>query len=115
MKEENKQIDIRIGSRLKQRRVLLGLSQAKLGEMLGVTFQQIQKYEKGVNRISGSTIERISKILLIPPSYFFDDDCNEYDDKEFRSVLGNLQKLSPDARKGVISLIKTLSEAENDK
>jgi transcriptional regulator with XRE-family HTH domain len=65
-------IDKYVGSRVRMRRILLGLSQEKLGAALGLTFQQVQKYEKGTNRISASRLQEISKTLNIPPSYFFD-------------------------------------------
>ena len=54
------------------RRVLLGMSQEKLGEALGLTFQQVQKYEKGTNRIGASRLQQISKSLNVPPAYFFE-------------------------------------------
>lgn len=66
-------IDIHVGSRLKQRRTLMGLTQEKLGDQLGVTFQQVQKYEKGTNRIGASRLQEISRILEVPVSYFFED------------------------------------------
>jgi len=53
--------------------MLLGLSQEKLGERLGVTFQQVQKYEKGMNRIGASRLQRIAEILEVPPSFFFEE------------------------------------------
>lgn len=65
-------IDKHVGSRVRLRRVLLGLSQEKLGDALGLTFQQVQKYEKGANRIGASRLQEISKILGVPPSYFFE-------------------------------------------
>ena len=66
-------IDQHVGSRVRMRRMLLGLSQEKLGEKLGVTFQQVQKYEKGMNRIGASRLQRIAEILEVPPSFFFED------------------------------------------
>ena len=65
-------IDVHVGSRVRLRRTLLGMSQEKLGEAIGLTFQQVQKYERGANRISASTLFRISKVLEVPVSYFFD-------------------------------------------
>ena len=65
-------IDKHLGSRVRMRRMLLGLSQEKLGEALGVTFQQVQKYEKGMNRIGASRLQDIAKILDAPPSFFFE-------------------------------------------
>jgi transcriptional regulator with XRE-family HTH domain len=64
-------IDVHVGSRVRVRRAELGLSQTQLGHALGVTFQQVQKYEKGTNRISASRLQQISDILKVPPSYFF--------------------------------------------
>lgn len=66
-------IDVHVGSRVRLRRLLLGMSQEKLGEQLKLTFQQVQKYEKGVNRIGASRLHQISTILEVPVSYFFDD------------------------------------------
>ena len=66
-------IDRHVGSRVRMRRMLLSMSQEKLGEALGVTFQQVQKYEKGMNRIGASRLQDIAKILDAPPSFFFED------------------------------------------
>jgi len=66
-------IDIHVGARLRLRRTLLGLSQEKLGEAVGITFQQLQKYERGSNRISASRLYNLSQVLGVPVSYFFDD------------------------------------------
>lgn len=66
-------IDVHVGSRVRLRRMLVGMSQDKLGEALGLTFQQVQKYEKGVNRIGASRVFEISQILDVPIQYFFDN------------------------------------------
>lgn len=66
-------IDVLVGSRVKMRRLMLGLAQSDLGDRLGITFQQIQKYEKGTNRISASRLMAISKIFDVAPSFFFED------------------------------------------
>lgn len=66
-------IDQHVGSRLRLRRTLAGMSQEKLAESIGVTFQQVQKYEKGTNRISASMLVRISATLKVPPAFFFDE------------------------------------------
>lgn len=66
-------IDIHVGSRVRLRRTLLGMSQEKLGDALGLTFQQIQKYERGANRIGSSRLFKLSQILDVPVSFFFDD------------------------------------------
>ncbi|WP_374545143.1 helix-turn-helix domain-containing protein [Rhodoblastus sp.] len=64
-------IDRHVGARVRMRRMLIGMSQEKLGEALGLTFQQIQKYEKGANRISASRLQQISEALNTPLAYFF--------------------------------------------
>src|SRR5262244_3317462 len=61
-----------VGSRVRMRRLMLGMSQEKLGEKLGLTFQQVQKYEKGTNRIGASRLQHIAQILKVPVSFFFD-------------------------------------------
>jgi transcriptional regulator with XRE-family HTH domain len=65
-------MDKYVGSRVRMRRLMLGMSQVKLGTMLGITFQQVQKYEKGTNRIGASRLQHISEILGVPVSFFFD-------------------------------------------
>jgi transcriptional regulator with XRE-family HTH domain len=65
--------DIHVGSRIRLRRNMLGMSQEKLGENLGITFQQIQKYEKGTNRVGASRLQAISNILGVPVSFLFED------------------------------------------
>jgi len=64
-------IDVHVGSRVRIRRLELGISQGKLGDALGLTFQQVQKYAKGTNRISASRLQHISRILQVPVAYFF--------------------------------------------
>lgn len=66
-------VDLHVGQRLRLRRTLLGLSQEKLGEALGLTFQQIQKYERGANRIGASRLYDMSLVLDVPVSFFYDD------------------------------------------
>lgn len=77
MMMENKKkpnpIDIHVGSRIRLRRTMLGMSQEKLGESLGITFQQIQKYEKGTNRVGASRLQNISSVLNVPVSFFFEN------------------------------------------
>jgi transcriptional regulator with XRE-family HTH domain len=65
-------IDKYVGSRVRMRRMMLGMSQEKLGNALGLTFQQVQKYEKGTNRIGASRLQQISNILQVPVAFFFD-------------------------------------------
>ena len=66
-------IDVHVGSRIRLRRTLLGLSQERLGDALGLTFQQVQKYERGVNRVGASRLFDLSRVLDVPISFFFDD------------------------------------------
>jgi transcriptional regulator with XRE-family HTH domain len=66
-------IDVHVGARVRLRRTLLGMSQEKLGEALGLTFQQVQKYERGANRIGASRLFDLSRVLDVPVSFFFED------------------------------------------
>ncbi len=66
-------VDVHVGGRVRMRRTLLGMSQTDLGKALGVTFQQIQKNERGFNRFGASRLYQLSHILDVPLSYFFDD------------------------------------------
>ncbi len=66
-------IDIHVGSRVRLRRTMLGMSQEKLGNALDITFQQIQKYEKGANRIGASRLQNIANVLNVPVAFFFED------------------------------------------
>ena len=66
-------IDKHVGSRVRMRRVLIGMSQERLGGALGLTFQQVQKYEKGTNRIGASRLQQIAGVLSVPPAFFFED------------------------------------------
>jgi len=72
-KKQPNPIDVHVGSRVRLRRMMLSMSQEKLGESLGITFQQIQKYEKGTNRIGASRLQHIARVLSVPVSYFFED------------------------------------------
>jgi len=66
-------IDVHVGARVRIRRTLLGMTQEGLGESLGLTFQQVQKYERGANRVGASRLFDLSRVLDVPVSYFFDD------------------------------------------
>ncbi|HXC28428.1 MAG TPA: helix-turn-helix transcriptional regulator [Stellaceae bacterium] len=66
-------IDIHVGSRVRLRRNMLGLSQEKLGEAIGLTFQQVQKYERGANRIGASRLLELSRVLGVPVAFFYDE------------------------------------------
>ena len=66
-------VDIHVGARMRQRRTLLGMSQTKLGDAVGLTFQQIQKYEKGINRIGASRLFDLSRVLAVPVQFFYEE------------------------------------------
>jgi transcriptional regulator with XRE-family HTH domain len=65
-------IDVHVGSRLRMRRVMLGMSQEKLGKALGITFQQVQKYEKGTNRMGASRLQEAADVLGVAAPFFFE-------------------------------------------
>ncbi len=69
-------IDVHVGARVRQRRVLLGMNQTKLGDALGLTFQQVQKYENGTNRVSASRLYDLSRVLDVSIEHFFEDMPN---------------------------------------
>jgi transcriptional regulator with XRE-family HTH domain len=122
-------IDQHVGARVRMRRILAGLSQEKLGEALDLTFQQIQKYEKGTNRIGASRLQQISKILQVPPSFFFEGapagdvtpqhgfaDSGEI--VEFLSTVEGLQLnksfatiKDPKVRRKIVELIAAVADA----
>ncbi len=105
-------VDIHVGSRLRMRRTLAGLSQENLGNAVGLTFQQIQKYERGTNRIGASRLYEFSQILLVPVSYFFDELSDDLGTSEGRFQLGMQYKTegapSPDsmARRETLELVR---------
>jgi transcriptional regulator with XRE-family HTH domain len=74
-------IDVHVGARVRLRRTLLGLSQEKLGEAIGLTFQQVQKYERGANRIGASRLFDLSRVLDVPISYFYEGMDDEIRDQ----------------------------------
>jgi transcriptional regulator with XRE-family HTH domain len=73
LKKSPNPIDKHVGSRVRMRRILIGMSQERLGGALGLTFQQVQKYEKGTNRIGASRLQQIAGVLNVPPAFFFED------------------------------------------
>lgn len=128
-------IDKHVGARVRMRRLLMGMSQEKLGEALGLTFQQVQKYEKGTNRIGASRLQEISKILQAPPAFFFEGSPNglptgtagfqEMTPMNFVSeFVGTAEGLqlnrafakirNAKVRRRIIELVSTLADAETD-
>jgi transcriptional regulator with XRE-family HTH domain len=84
-KSEPNPIDVRVGHRIKARRVDLKFSQTELADHLGVTFQQVQKYEKGRNRVGASRLTQIARFLNVSPSYFF-EGTRTTPDKSLRNI-----------------------------
>lgn len=127
-------IDRHVGSRVRMQRVLMKMSQEKLGEALGLTFQQVQKYEKGTNRIGASRLQQISKTLNVPPSFFFEgaptgdatgdgfaEESSSQYVVEFLSTSEGLHLnrafariKDPKVRKRVIDLIATLADQSEE-
>jgi transcriptional regulator with XRE-family HTH domain len=81
-------VDVHVGSRIRLRRTLLGMSQERLGEALGLTFQQVQKYERGANRVSASRLFDLSRVLDVPISFFYDDMPEEIGGSSSGRALG---------------------------
>src|SRR4029077_20418815 len=71
-KKQANPIDVQVGNRVRIRRMLIGMSQERLGDLLGLTFQQVQKYEKGVNRIGAGRLFEVSRILNVPVDFFYE-------------------------------------------
>ena len=103
-------VDKYVGSRVRMRRIMLGMSQEKLGEALGMTFQQIQKYEKGANRVGSSRLARIAAILKVPISNFFDNSAAGAEGPVAGPVVTDLL-ISPYA----VQMLKAFAKLPNDK
>jgi len=94
-------VDIHVGGKVRQQRTLLGFSQEKLGEAVGLTFQQIQKYERGANRIGSSRLFDLSRVLDVPVSYFFEDIPDQAKDETSETDTNN-----PMARRETLELVR---------
>ena len=96
LKKSPNPVDQHVGRRVRMQRVLVGMSQERLGDALGLTFQQVQKYEKGTNRIGASRLQQIAGILNVSPAFFFDEmdgavrDGREGTEDESANVVGFL-------------------------
>lgn len=97
-------IDIHVGTRLRLRRTLLGLSQETLGEAVGITFQQLQKYERGANRISASRLFNLSQVLGVPVGFFF-EDLSSGDTPAKKSATSEIE-LEAMARRETLELVR---------
>lgn len=133
-------IDVHVGSRVRLRRMLVGMSQEKLGEKLSLTFQQVQKYEKGANRIGSSRLYTIASILNVPVQFFFDDMPANIDVSALALAEGGLAEddetpivmdfvnsseglqlntafsriADSETRKRIVELVKTLASASTE-
>ena len=110
-------IDVHVGARVRQRRILLGMSQTTLGNAAGITFQQVQKYEGGGNRISSSRLFEFAKILNVPVSHFFEEMAPELA-KERRKLGRPKSKASdePDnnTKRETLQLVRAYHKIRND-
>ncbi len=111
-------VDVHVGSRVRLRRTLLGMSQEKLGEAIGLTFQQVQKYERGANRIVASRLYQLANVLDVPVSYFVEEISEEAanDDAEPQESLVGADALSHDimAERETLELVRIYYSIENE-
>lgn len=114
-------VDSHVGARIKARRILMRTSQDELGKSIGVTFQQIQKYESGHNRVSASMLWRIGQKLGVPTSYFFEEIDVQAGGDEFidpmttteaTDLVAGYNKLTEDQKAAVRSVIKAMKDRE---
>lgn len=122
-------VDLHVGKRLKQRRMLLGMTQEQLAEQVGVSFQMVQKYEKGSCRVGASRLMQIANALKVEPSFFFDEagvqaarkvseersemDADVMSKKETIELLKAYYALDDSVRKHVLAMVKSLQNKEN--
>jgi transcriptional regulator with XRE-family HTH domain len=106
-------IDVHVGARIRLRRTLLGLSQERLGELIGLTFQQVQKYERGSNRVGASRLYDLSRVLDVPMSFFFEDMDEDAPAKPARKGRGAAEDRSefeggksPIAKRETLELVR---------
>jgi transcriptional regulator with XRE-family HTH domain len=125
-------VDVEVGQRIKQRRKFLSVSQKKLGEAVGVSFQQIQKYENGINRVSASSLKAISEFLGAQPSYFygsethapqpgFAESSDGFDivkmlrDPDFKELSRAFSAIKDETvRKSILDLVRSLAIAKQN-
>ncbi|WP_331373806.1 helix-turn-helix domain-containing protein [Sinorhizobium chiapasense] len=119
-------VDVQVGARIRFRRNILGISQETLAAHLGITFQQVQKYEKGTNRVGASRLQAISEALKVPPSHFFDNaegvaDTSGGEANDVMSFVASAEGIAlnrafariEDAttRQRIVSLVKAIASA----
>ena len=134
-KKQANPIDAQVGSRVRIRRMLIGMSQERLGDLLGLTFQQVQKYEKGVNRIGAGRLYEVSRILGVPIDFFYEGvigmsgEARGFSENEssppvmefvssgegLHLSLAFMKIKDPKVRKRVLDLVKSLADEESGK
>lgn len=124
-------VDVHVGKRLRSRRTILGMSQEEIGDAVGITFQQVQKYERGLNRIGSSRLYEFACLLGVSVSYFFEDfqeeptkietlaeeggafEYEQFNNKEVLTLVRSYYAIKDmKVRKKILSLVKTLSNSE---
>lgn len=129
-KKQANPIDAQVGNRVRLRRMLIGMSQERLGELLGLTFQQVQKYEKGVNRIGAGRLFQVAHILGVPVSYFYEGVNEEpasladgggppvmeflASGEGLQLSLAFMRIKDPKVRRRVIDLVRSLADGEEE-
>ncbi len=130
------EVDVHVGRKLRSRRTILGMSQEEIGEAVGITFQQVQKYERGLNRIGSSRLYEFARILGVSVSYFFEDlengksklsevtglaenqhgfEYEKIDNKEILSFVRAYYGITdPMVRKKILALVKTLANVKDE-
>ena len=114
-------VDVHVGSRLHSRRKMLGISQVKVGAAIELTFQQVQKYERGTNRISASRLYQLGNVLDVPVSYFFDDMPPEIAQTDGRRPFGfseseaTVYDVDTLAKRETLELVRAYYRIRNEK
>lgn len=96
-------IDKHVGARIRERRIMMGLSQQQMADMIGVTYQQAHKYERGINRISAGRLYEITQVLSVPVSYFFD------------GLEGSTEQVVPPRQRMCLELARNFSSIDNER
>lgn len=125
-------VDMHVGNRIRLRRILLDMNQQTLADALGITFQQLQKYERGINRISASRLQSASEVLGVPIQFFFDDgpgndlDCEQPDStrSSILALLGSEEGIelfrafekikNPKLKRAIIAHVRALSACADE-
>jgi transcriptional regulator with XRE-family HTH domain len=99
-------VDVHVGARMRERRTLMGVSQERLGTALGLTFQQVQKYERGANRVSASRLHDLSRVLEVPITYFFEGQAGGAGRRGLREAPASYEAGDARARRGAMELMR---------